>query len=136
MAIGVPVWAIGSLRPRITLTATELIIRNPLRSRRIQLTELSSVQGGWGGLKIKTSSGDVVVAWAVQKSRYAQWSHKRTRADDIADEIMAAACPTKAASNTAPSGTVDPHLTPTVGTTPIVHAPRPAVPRPDTSAES
>jgi hypothetical protein len=84
------------------LTSTEVVVRNPFNSRRVRLADVTHVEGGWGGLTIGTLAGVAVTAWAVQKSNYARWSGRRTRADDIADEIMAAARQAKAAGASAP----------------------------------
>ena len=43
---------------------------------------------GMYGLRIETTDQGAVTAWAVQKSKFAEWTHRHTRADNVADEIM------------------------------------------------
>ncbi|MEV4533118.1 PH domain-containing protein [Asanoa sp. NPDC049518] len=80
-----------ALRPAVTLTGTEVLVRNPLRTRRVPLAEITDAKTGYGGLRIETRDGRAVTAWAVQKSNVASWSGKHTRADDVADTIRAQA---------------------------------------------
>ncbi|GAA1844969.1 PH domain-containing protein [Asanoa iriomotensis] len=80
-----------ALRPAVTLTDTEVEVRNPLRTRRLPLGEVVDAKTGYGGLRIETRDGRAVSAWAVQKSNLASWSGRHTRADEVADAIRKAA---------------------------------------------
>jgi hypothetical protein len=80
-----------AVRPSVTLTDTDVEVRNPLRTRRVPLGEIADAKTGYGGLRIETRDGRAVNAWAVQKSNLASWSGRHTRADDVADAIRKAA---------------------------------------------
>ena len=83
-------WWRFSLHPAVILTGTELIVRNPYGQRRVALTDVVDAAPGYGGLTVTTSTGEHVVAWAVQKSNLATWTARRTRADEVAEAIVAA----------------------------------------------
>lgn len=78
-------------RPALTLTGTDLVVRNPWGTRRVPLADITGTGGAYTGLRIERRSGTPVTAWAVQKSNAAKWSGTSTRADQVATEIMAAA---------------------------------------------
>ncbi len=73
--------------PRISITGDDLVVRNPLRTRRIPVAEVTDVQPGYSGLQFSQLSGPNVVGWAVQKTNVAQWLRRETRADRIAAEV-------------------------------------------------
>jgi hypothetical protein len=58
---------------------------------RIPLEAVVDVSAGYYGLTITLASGTRVSAWAVQKSNLASWFNRHTRADDVAEAILAAA---------------------------------------------
>jgi hypothetical protein len=37
---------------------------------------------------VRARLGSAVTAWAVQKSKFSEWTHRHTRADDVVAEIM------------------------------------------------
>ncbi|GIF65354.1 hypothetical protein Ais01nite_33890 [Asanoa ishikariensis] len=80
-----------ALRPAVILTGTDVEVRNPLRTRRVPLAEITDAKTGYGGLRIETRDGRAITAWAVQKSNVASWSGRHTRADEVADAIRAQA---------------------------------------------
>ncbi|MEV0713812.1 PH domain-containing protein [Asanoa sp. NPDC050611] len=82
--------ALLALRPAVTLTETDVEVRNPLRTQRLPLADVADAKTGYGGLRIETRDGRAVTAWAVQKSNLANWTGRRTRADDVADAIAGA----------------------------------------------
>lgn len=82
-------WWRFSLYPAVILTETELIVRNPYGQRRVALPDVVDAAPGYGGLTVTTSTGEHVVAWAVQKSNLATWTGRRTRADEVAEAIVA-----------------------------------------------
>jgi hypothetical protein len=65
-----------------------LFIQNRITSRSVRYSEIAKVSGGYYGLRLVTTDGDVVVAWAVQKSNAARWLHRQTRADEISAAIL------------------------------------------------
>jgi hypothetical protein len=79
-----------AVRPAVTLSETDVEVRNPLRTRRVPLAEVADAKTGYGGLRIEIRDGRAVTAWAVQKSNLASWTGRRTRADDVADAIAGA----------------------------------------------
>jgi hypothetical protein len=83
-------WLRFSFLPAIILTDTEVIVRNPGRTHRIDLSDAVRVEPGYGGLTLTTSTGARVVAWAVQQSNFAKWTGRHTRADEVAASINAA----------------------------------------------
>jgi hypothetical protein len=80
-------WWRFAWRPAVILTDTEVVVRNPNSTRRIQLRDVAHVDPGYGGLAIATSTGERVIVWAVQKSNLAKWTGRHTRADDVATAI-------------------------------------------------
>ncbi|MGC5022645.1 PH domain-containing protein [Micromonospora sp. DT47] len=83
-------WFRFAFRPSVVLTDTEVIVRNPNGSQHVSLRDVAKVEPGYGGLTITTSTGERVVAWAVQKSNLATWTGRHTRADEVAASIIAA----------------------------------------------
>lgn len=81
----------GFVRSSITLTRQELLIRNPIRTYRVPLTDVTSATAGYSGIVITTSSREDICAWAVQKSNLAEWCGWETRADRVAAAITEAA---------------------------------------------
>lgn len=79
-----------AFHPAVILTDSEVMVRNPSGSKRIPLGDVVKVEPGYGGLTITTASGDLVVAWAVQKSNLAKWKNSHTRADEVTATIMSA----------------------------------------------
>ena len=77
-----------TFHPRIGIDGPLLRIVNPLRSRNIHLTSITSVSSGYEGLRVETQDGRHFTAWAVQKANFSTWTRKRTRSDRIADSIM------------------------------------------------
>jgi hypothetical protein len=90
-AFAVLAWVVFAWRPSITLTDTEVVVRNPFLFQRIALKDVARVGPGYGGLVITTRGGARTSAWAVQKSNLATWTGRRTRADEVAEAIIAAA---------------------------------------------
>ncbi|BBH68171.1 hypothetical protein ACTI_48560 [Actinoplanes sp. OR16] len=84
------IW-LTAIRPSVTLTGDELIVRNPWGTTTVPLTDVKGFGGAYAGLSIERHSGGSVAAWAVQKSNAAKWSGKRTRADEVTDAIRQAA---------------------------------------------
>ncbi len=83
LTAAVLVW-LFAFRARLTLDGDEVIVRNPLRSRRFKLSEVATVEPGYSGVELHLRSGQVIRAWAVQKSNAAWMLGLRTRADAVA----------------------------------------------------
>jgi len=82
-------WWLFCMRPRVTLTATEVVIRNPLKTRRLALRDITGASTDYSGLTLRLRGGETVCAWAVQKSNFADWMGWDTRADLVADAVLA-----------------------------------------------
>jgi hypothetical protein len=80
-----------SIGSSLTLTSTEVIVRNPFGVSRTLLREIADVNAGYGGVAIWRVDRTGVSAWAVQKTVIATWFRWHTRADDIVEAIRAAA---------------------------------------------
>jgi hypothetical protein len=74
----------GALRPYVCASQQGLQVQNPITRVDLSWAEITQVRPGYHGLEITTRDGDVAVAWAVQKSNWARWLKRRTRADDVA----------------------------------------------------
>lgn len=88
-AAGVRCWLLG-VRPSITLTEDSVIVRNPYKTYQVSLVEISMVSGGYRGLSFTMTDGRQIVAWAVAKSNLARWLGWQTRADAVAERLLAA----------------------------------------------
>jgi Bacterial PH domain len=76
------------LHPVVTVAENELRVRNPTSTMRLRWSEIESASATYSGVAIRTRSGEVVRAWAVQKSNLATWiGRTTTRADRLADMI-------------------------------------------------
>lgn len=78
-----------SWRPAVFFDGEELVVRNPLWTRRIARRDIKSVQPGYSGLVITTEQQRLYTVWAVQKSNLATWTGRSRRADAVASEISA-----------------------------------------------
>ena len=86
-------WVFLALRPRVTLDATSVTVVNPLSTTVIPLRDVDTIAPGYSGLAIgyHVGSGRArATAWAVQRSRFAEWNGW-SRADAVAEEIRVAA---------------------------------------------
>ncbi|HEY6428025.1 MAG TPA: hypothetical protein VIX84_12445, partial [Acidimicrobiales bacterium] len=54
----------------------------------VRYSSIRDVQPSLYGLRIRTKAQESVVGWAVQKSKYAEWSRRETTADEVVAEIM------------------------------------------------
>jgi hypothetical protein len=88
----VAIW-LFAFRPSLTLTDSDVIVRNPWGTRVIPLADIAGFGGAYAGLSIQLRSGGSVAAWAVQKSNAAKWAGAKTRADEVADAIRAVSPP-------------------------------------------
>ena len=79
-----------TLVPSIVQHSRHLEVINPWKTHRIPLADVIDARPGYGGIAIITGSS-TTVAWAVQKSNLAMIRGWRTRADWVAEEILALA---------------------------------------------
>lgn len=75
----------------LSMTGDLLIVQNLGHRRGIPLREITAIRSGYYGTEILCRKGKWWFGLAVQKSRIAIWLGKRTRADAMAEVILAAA---------------------------------------------
>ncbi|MET0491724.1 MAG: PH domain-containing protein [Actinoplanes sp.] len=88
--VGLMLWWLSTIRPALTLTGEEVIVRNPVRTTRVPLADIAEVRPGRRGVTIRTTDDRKVSAWAVQRSNLARWTGRDTRADQVTEAIRAA----------------------------------------------
>lgn len=62
-----------ALRPSLSLTESTLVIRNPMRTYRVDLLDVIDVWPGYSGVVVATRGQAEISVWAVQKSNLAAW---------------------------------------------------------------
>ena len=77
-----------SFVPYIELRDNDMYIRNRVASTLVPYERVLSVRPGWGGVSITRDDGSTVVVWAVQKANISRILKRRTRADQLSDDIM------------------------------------------------
>lgn len=82
----VAMWRCG-LHARIEATPEGLVVRNPVRTRRVPWAEVVDVQPSYSGLDITGSAG-TVTAWAVQQANISEWLRRRSRSVVVAEQIL------------------------------------------------
>ena len=81
-------WRLASA-PFVATSADGIVVQNPLLRRTIAWNNIHQIDGGYYRLRIRTRDGETIVAWAIQKSNVARWTHTRTRSDDVATALLA-----------------------------------------------
>jgi hypothetical protein len=74
--------------PYVALTPERVVVRGVFARHTVDYDAIRLARPGSHGVRIETTSQGAVTAWAVQKSKFAEWTHQRTRADEVATEIM------------------------------------------------
>lgn len=77
----------GTIRPSLVAGPELLLISNPTRRVVVRLADVQRAVAGYWGIVISQRSQPAVIAWVGQKTNWAVWRGKRTRADDIVDDI-------------------------------------------------
>lgn len=90
ICLGVALACWRAVNSALTLTQTELVIRNPVLTYQVKLEDIIDVRPGYSGIEVMKSDGSKVSAWAVQKANYSAWAGKETRADVVASCIRRA----------------------------------------------
>jgi hypothetical protein len=83
-------WRWGT-HPLLATSDDGVTVRNPVRSAVVPWDEVGRCAPTSLGLAIERVDGRPVVAWAVQKPNVARWLRRRTRADEVAETIVARA---------------------------------------------
>jgi hypothetical protein len=76
------------LVPYVALTADRVVVRGVFAQRTVGYGAIRRARPGLYGVRIETEDQGAVTAWAVQKSKFSEWTHRHTRADDVVAEIM------------------------------------------------
>jgi hypothetical protein len=76
------------LVPYVALTADRVVVRGVFARRTVGYGAIRRARPGLYGVRIETEDQGAVTAWAVQKSKFSEWTHRHTRADDVVAEIM------------------------------------------------
>ena len=74
--------------PYVAVTPDGVVVRGVFARRTVDYDAIRLARPGLYGLRIETMDKGTVTAWAVQKSKFAEWTHRRTRADSVVAEIM------------------------------------------------
>jgi hypothetical protein len=75
------------LRPKLCIDSERMTIRNTGRTRTFSRELVRRASPTYYGLFIHLKDGHIHRARAIQKPNYASWLKRRTRADQVADEI-------------------------------------------------
>jgi hypothetical protein len=76
------------LVPYVALTPDRVVVRGVFARRTVGYGAIRRAHPGLYGVRIETVDQGFVTAWAVQKSKFSEWTHRHTRADDVVAEIM------------------------------------------------
>jgi hypothetical protein len=76
------------LVPYVALTSDHLEVQGVVSRHCVGYDSIRAVTPGSMGLQVETADGGHILIWAIQKSKVSDWLHQRTRADEIAAEIM------------------------------------------------
>ncbi|HUE07795.1 MAG TPA: PH domain-containing protein [Acidimicrobiales bacterium] len=74
--------------PYVVLTSDRVVVRGVFARRTVGYGAIRQARPGLYGLRIETEDQGAVTVWAVQKSKFSEWTHRHTRADDVVAEIM------------------------------------------------
>lgn len=77
------------LVPYVALTDERLVVQGVFGQRSVRYSSIRDVRPCLYGLRIRTKAQESLVGWAVQKSKFAEWSHRETVADEVTAAIMA-----------------------------------------------
>jgi hypothetical protein len=88
IALGVWRWAFV---PYVALRKDDMVVQNWMFHEVVPYSSITSVRPTRGGLAVFTDDAYLAecTVSAVQKAPISQWSNARTRADDVAEAIMA-----------------------------------------------
>ena len=77
------------LVPYVALASDHLEVQGVFAQHSVGYESIRAVKPGSMGLQVETADGGPVLIWAIQKSSVSKWLHQKTRADQVAAEIMA-----------------------------------------------
>jgi Bacterial PH domain len=74
--------------PYVAVTPDCVVVRGVFARRTVDYDAIRLARPGLYGVRIETTDQGTVTAWAVQKSKFSEWTHRRTRADNVVAQIM------------------------------------------------
>jgi Bacterial PH domain len=74
--------------PYVAVTPDAVVVRGVFSQHTVDYDAIRRARPGLYGVRIETMDQGAVTAWAVQKSKFAEWTHRHTRADDVVAQIM------------------------------------------------
>lgn len=80
------IWTV-TFRVPVAVSSDRLVIRNPIRTHIIRLTDIVEIEPEYEGLRITTMDGRVLTAVAIQRWNVTAFLRRRSRADDAVDFI-------------------------------------------------
>jgi PH (Pleckstrin Homology) domain-containing protein len=89
-AVGIPSAAFAyltSIRPRVRLDDTGVLVVNPIRRRHLRWSDIVSLEPGYNGAEATLRDGEVFNILVGQKMNWSQWQGTVTRADAMAAAI-------------------------------------------------
>jgi hypothetical protein len=79
------------LRRAVTIEGSQVVVRNMIRTYRVDLARIARVRPGDDGVAIYTDTGQKIVARAISQDFLAKAMRRRTMADDLTHAIANAA---------------------------------------------
>ena len=76
------------LVPYVALTRDSVVVQGAFAHRSVRYSAIARALPSGAGLRIETRGEGVLTAWAIQKSKVSEWTHRETTADDVAAAIM------------------------------------------------
>lgn len=76
-----------TLYPSLEATRTGLTVRNPMFTKTIPWDKVKEISPGYSGLQIQVHGASAVTVWCVQKNNWDMARGRRTRADEVIEEI-------------------------------------------------
>ncbi len=77
------------LVPYVALTDERLVVQGVFGRHSVRYSSIRDVRPCLYGLRIRAKAQESLVGWAVQKSKFGEWSHRETMADEVTAAIMA-----------------------------------------------
>lgn len=74
--------------PYVALTPDRVVVRGVFSRHAVDYDAIRLARPGLYGVRIETMDQGSFTAWAVQKSKFSEWTHRRTRADTVVAQIM------------------------------------------------
>lgn len=87
---GGTVWLV-SFRIALRIEPTTLTVRNPLHTHVVEIADVVGAAPAYAGLRLTVRGGKQITVFAIQRHNIAIALRRRTRADRLAEELLARA---------------------------------------------